>query len=257
MVSTYKVLIFLVILSFWGKLFGKTLEILTGEYPPFVGANLPHHGATSHVVQEAFKIMGYKVKFLYRPWKRAHYSVEIGRYIATSYWQCTPERKKNFYCGGYPVMIENFTFFYNKKNPIPNWSTLDDLKTYKFGLTLEYSYTKELLDKIKSDELNGEFVSKDQHNLRKLLVRRIDLFPVNDAVGYALIRKHFSPEKQETFATLPKKLVEIPAYLLISRKHPEGKKFFDIFQKGMSKIVASGLRNKIWDDLKKGAYDLK
>ena len=120
----------------------NVISISTGEYPPWTSKDLKYDGFVNHVITESFKREGYIVQYKYYPWKRNYIQAKKGKFHATSYWYYSKEREKNFYYSD-PVSIEKIVFFHLKLNPMKDWGTLNDLKSYRIGATREYTYTKE------------------------------------------------------------------------------------------------------------------
>lgn len=233
------------------------IEITTGEYPPYMGKDLPHQGSVAHVIREAFKQEDISVSFKFYPWKRAYEMAKSGDFIATAFWFLTDERAQDFYYSKHPVNIDDFSFFYMKNSPMKPWNTVADLKDYTIGITRGYTYSSEFMDMMANQELNTEPVSEDLQNLNKLLLGRIDITPIGTIPGMLLIRQNFSPDEQKLFLIHPKPLKEDFSYLLFSRSHPDAKKWMDIFDQGMEKLKQSGIIDKINSDLQSGKYETK
>ena len=48
-----------------------TIRLTNGDWQPFMSKNGPHHGIASHVVTEAFALVGVEVEYGFFPWKRS------------------------------------------------------------------------------------------------------------------------------------------------------------------------------------------
>ncbi len=55
----------------------NTIRFTNGEWQPLMSKNGPHHGIASHVVTEAFALVGVEVEYGFSPWKRA---MKLARY---------------------------------------------------------------------------------------------------------------------------------------------------------------------------------
>ena len=64
--------------------------------------------------------------------------------------------------------------------------------------------------------------------------------PVNERVGWGLIKTHF-PEGAQNFKTLAKPLSVMSLRLIVSKDYPNSKKLFDRFNKTLEKCVENGL----------------
>ena len=188
-------------LSLWTLVLGSSLigysasaeeiiSIATQEYSPWAGKNLKFNGFVNHVITEAFQRKGYSVRFTYLPWKRGLIETKNGKYSALSYVYFSKDREKEFKLSD-PISEEKIVFFHLNSNPIKDWKTLDDLKNYKFGATRGYTYTDEFWKAAESKRFKVNVTDTDKQNFKKLLGRRIDIFPSDSINGYSLRQKEF------------------------------------------------------------------
>ncbi|MEE9297196.1 MAG: amino acid ABC transporter substrate-binding protein, partial [Phycisphaerae bacterium] len=49
----------------------KTIRLTNGEWQPYLSKDSPHHGFASHIVTEAFALVGVEVEYGFFPWKRS------------------------------------------------------------------------------------------------------------------------------------------------------------------------------------------
>jgi len=84
---------------------------------------------------------------------------------------------------------------------------------------------------------------------------RIDIFPNNPIVGYAQLRKSFTPEEKEQFTHHPKSLVKNSLNLLISRKCKKGRLFLEKLNSGLNKLQKNGRVVQMFKYLNTGKYD--
>jgi polar amino acid transport system substrate-binding protein len=89
----------------------RVLNIIVGEWPPFVSEQLKHQGPVAHLISDLFNEAGYQVQFHFAPWGRV-YSLAAGSqlYDATAVWMHKPEREKEFLFSE-AVLQEQFVFF--------------------------------------------------------------------------------------------------------------------------------------------------
>ena len=100
-----------------------------------------------------------------------------------------------------------------------------------------------------------EEVSSDEINLRKLLSRRIDIFPNDPLVGLAQIRNNFNQQEIESITFHPRKFEQTTLHLLISKNSPNADQRLSAFNNGLSKLKKSGKMQKILSELQSGNYD--
>lgn len=194
------------------------IRLTNGEWPPYSSEYLPHYGFFSRVVSEAFRINGYQVEYAFYPWKRAYELAAKGAFDGSVTWAPTPERQQDFRFSD-PVIESKKVFFHLKNHPF-HWQTLEDLTAYRIGVTSGYTYGRKFDEAWKTGDLNIQEVTSDAQNIRKLLLKRIDTFPMEIAVGYALIRDFLPPGGTRAITHAPKPIVVTPIAVAISRQLP-------------------------------------
>ena len=234
---------------------GETIRIATGEFAPWSSESLKHKGFTSHVIEEAFALVGYEVKFTFYPWKRAFESAKSGeKFQATSYWYPSDERAKEFYYSD-RIQADKTVFFHLKRNLFADWNTLDDLKGKRIGATSGFTYTAEFWDAAKSKRLDIQEASSDELNFKKLLKGRIDLFPSDPLVGQKILLETFGAEVADSVTFHPKPLVAPTGHLLFSRQLGNAEELVGAFNRGLAKLRESGQYAQFQADLIAGKYD--
>ena len=231
----------------------ETISISTGDYAPWTGKKLKHNGFVNHVISEAFKQEGYKVKFKFYPWKRNYEQAKIGKFHATSYWYISKEREKDFLYSD-AVSVEKLVFFHLKSKPMKDWQKISDLKGYQIGATREYTYTKEFWDAAKAKQIKVNIVTTDKQNFQKLLSGRIDIYPSDIITGYSILKKDFKADKSQLITYHKKPLSETTGHLLFPRIKKESEHYLKIFNQGLAKLKEKGLYDLYMKDLLAGKY---
>jgi len=228
------------------------IQITNGEYPPFLSENLKYYGAGSHIVTEAFKLEGIKVKYGFFPWKRSFNLAQRGEWDGTILWVKNQEREKNFYISD-PVISGIYVFFHLKDYPF-DWSTIDDLQNLEIGGTIGYHYGDAFEKAETEKKFNVQRVPEDEQNFRKLLKHRIQLFAVGLDAGYDLLRKHYDSNTIQLFTYHPKPLKEVTSHLLLSKKVKKNQRLILLFNQGLKKLKESGKYKQFFEASRKGEY---
>lgn len=196
-------LMVLMFVSFSPTLLGaNTVKISTGHWPPYVSEDLPGGGFVSQIIRESFESEGVDVEFAFLPWSRALAMVKSGKYQASAVWSCTESRSRDFLFSS-PLLPYQYVF-YHRADEAFDWEALVDLKGKKVGLTQDYSYGETLSGVIESGLVEADITTSDAANFKKLLLKRIDLFPMDPVVGEAMIRNQFASQAyQLTFHPKP------------------------------------------------------
>ncbi|MCG8634290.1 MAG: transporter substrate-binding domain-containing protein [Desulfobacterales bacterium] len=214
---------------------GEVVTMAIGEWPPYTSKTDADGKIAEVLVREIFKKAGVEVVFKYYPWKRSFELVKSGVHAASFPWVQNDERKPLFIFPKKALYMQKRVFFHLKDLDF-KWETDEDLKQYRIGGVLGYSHVKLLEDK----GLTLDVVASDELNFKKMLARRIDIFPSSFIVGYALIGKLFEPSKAILFTNSPKTLTQDDLFLMISKNIPNGRELADQFDKGITELKASG-----------------
>lgn len=219
---------------------GDTVKFAIGEWPPYTSKVDTGSKTLEKIVTEAFRLEGVEVKYDYFPWKRSYiYTVE-GTYDATFPWVKSNERNSLFYISSEPLLIEESVFFYVKGKDF-DWTTLDDLKKYKVGVTIGY-VQEEILRK---RGISAEACPNEYLNFRKLYAGRIDVYWTTRNVGYAAIRKIYGNRGTELFTHHPRSAGVLKHYVFFSKKNSYGRKLRNKFDSGLKELKASGVYDRI------------
>lgn len=237
----------------FSTLTADTIRITNGEWEPFHSEYVPHYGVNSHIVSEAFKLEGIKVKWGFFPWARSYKVAKEGiKWDASATWWVSKEAKADFLISD-PVGKTSFVFFHLKNKPF-DWKSINDLKGLKIGGTSEYNYGEDFMIAMRNKTIKVQIVSKDETNFKKLIKGRIDIFPNDPIVGMAQIRNLLPASQANKVTFHPKEFQVSSLRLLISKKSKQGRYFLKKFNSGLKKLKKSGKVEKILIDLNKGVY---
>jgi len=212
-----------------------TINITNGEWEPFLSEYSYQYGLASHIVSEAFRLEGIKVKWGFYPWKRSYENAKKGeKWDAAAVWWPSEQAKQKFLIS-VPVVKTSFVFFHLKKLKF-DWHSVDELKNFTIGFTRGYDYGKELMKAMLKGEITVDIVTTDEQNFKKILGGRADIFPNDKIVGYAQLKNTFSPKQVKLFTHHPKEFERTTLHLLISKKSKHSQLFLEKFNSGMNKL---------------------
>lgn len=234
--------------------FARTVHIATGEYPPFCSSSARHYGFISHIITEALAREGYTAEFDFLPWKRALFQSSNGEYDATSWWVHSDERAARFLYSD-SVVSNSVHFFYVKGRHFDfDWKTLSDLDEYRLGVTRGYFYNQAFTDYREAHPKRFDVVNSDEISFKRLLLNRIDLFPVNVVVGLELLRTRFGPNVIHQVTYHPRPLSSKEGFILFPKDNPDSVKLRQAFNNGLAALKADGTYDRMMDDLLSGYY---
>jgi len=238
-----------------GSVRAETVEIATGEFPPWTTENARHGGFVNRVVAAAFGRSGIKVKFTYMPWKRAETETKLGHYDGSAVWFASQAGENDFVLSD-PISHHKEVFFHLKSKPFPNWETLSDLRGIKIGATLGYTYTGEFWAMARDGELSVEVAARDVLNLKKVAMGRLDAFPLDEMSGWLLLSDTtlFLPGVKELFATAPRPLRATAGYLRFPRHQPRTPYLVEKFNAGLLQMKNDGSYDRFLQEMISGVY---
>ncbi|MCP4345761.1 MAG: transporter substrate-binding domain-containing protein, partial [Desulfobacterales bacterium] len=149
----------------------KNVSLVTEpSWAPFYGKNLKNGGYLTEIIRQAFKVKGYNITVDWKPWKRAVVESEKGKYDGLLGTYYNEERAKKLEYSD-PIDKDEIVFFSKKGRGI-KYEKLTDLKPYRIGTGIGFTYTKEFDS---ADYLKKHPVVNTEQNVRKLLLNRLDL----------------------------------------------------------------------------------
>lgn len=194
----------------------KEIRLAAFNYPPFYWEEAGQvQGVAVDLVHELFSRMDRRVSLTLYPLKRALEYTREGRADGIMILIKTKERSV-FLEYTDPVMTVRGLIWSRAGRPggPVDFNRLEDLKDYKTGATLGYSYGQAMDNLLKTMEV--ERVASDYLNYRKLLAGRIDIFPGNEIVARGLFKRH--KEFQGKFVHSDRSFIDWVLHMGISKK---------------------------------------
>ena len=228
-----------------------TVRITNGEWPPFTSERLPDNGPLSRIVAEAFALEGITVEYGYFPWKRAYDYARTGKWDGSIGWAPTPRHVQDFQMSD-PVLTADKALFHLKNIPF-DWQKIEDLRGWKVGATAGYSYGDDWDNAVKDGRLRVDEVTVDEQNIRKLLLRRVDVIAMEVDVANYLLRTRLTPEEAATIVQHPKLLMRTPICLAVSRNTARAADLTTRFNRGLQRLKDSGAYDRYLGELHVGA----
>ena len=228
-----------------------TLNISTGEWPPFMSESLPHQGVIAHLITDLFAQANIKVNFTFLPWPRAYHDTINDKYAATAVWMFEQQRTEDYFYSE-PVLNERFVFFYHKQRPF-DWQNLNDLKGLLLGGGLAYSYGEEFDKALQAGLFDMSRVSTTEQNFKRLAMGRIDAFAEEKSVGYYILASKL-PNLFSSINHHPKALLINQSFMMFPKNNKYSKQRLEIFNQQLLKFKQNGLYQAYFDALDNGAY---
>ncbi|WP_375228565.1 substrate-binding periplasmic protein [Roseobacter sp. S98] len=213
----------------------RVLHIATGDYAPFTDQTAPDDGIVNDAVRQLARTAGFDVAFEYMPWMRALEMTRAAHFFASSYWYFSEDRTADFIHVG-PVVYDRMVLIRREDTTLPDWESMADLKGVTIGAVTGYTYTEDFWELAESGALRVETAQNDEANLRKLLAGRIDVYPMSEESGKALMSRIFSEEERSQITMEPKPLMVTEGYLLVSRNARDAKEIAIRLQDALDRL---------------------
>lgn len=226
----------------------ETIRLSTGEWSPFISKDLKHHGLVMRIIKESFALEGVKVEYDFFPWGRAEKLVEEGYRDGIAVQTYSPDYLNS------DVVIQDELVFFHLKNRAFNWHSFEDLKGIVIGGVIANTYGSEITQMEKKGEITIERVPTEVQNLKKLLLKRIQITPMGMAFGYSLLRKHFDATEIERITHNPNPIRVSQYRLALSSDNEKNKKMIQLFNSGLKKLKASGSYALYVNESRDGKY---
>ena len=211
-----------------------TVEVVCEDFSPYFTASLPDDGILGGIVREAYKNAGYQVHFNYVPYARAVMYFKEGKYpvhVATMATFANDPEKANI---SFVTCFNVSWRFFSYEKPVPQYKELKDLQGLKIGTYLGSMDGPILVE-------NGIQVEEktNMDSLVKMLqMKRLDLVSITDA-AFIQKAKELFPKEIEKFK-FEKPWIVVDGSVMFINKHPDGLKFYKIFQEESKKLNSSG-----------------
>lgn len=219
---------------------GETITLSNGEWLPYLSQSLPHHGAVSRIVTEAFALEGITVKYVFRPWPRAYAEAQRGLVAGSVVWSVgepDTERAREFFASD--TVLESHSVFFHRKGFDFRWKTDDDLVGVRIGGVAGYEYRFEAVPGIKIERAQTE-----ELNLRKLVAGRVDVVPASLDVGRYILRTRFKPEESASITVAQGRYYTTHYRLIMRRADAANAGYIERFNRGLRKLKESGKYNE-------------
>lgn len=234
----------------------EVIRLTNGEWPPFTSQKLKHDGVYSHIVSESFALEGVTVEYGFFPWKRSYIYVREGVWDGSVTWAPTPEKEKDVFFST-PVFLHTKVFFHLKSFPFA-WNTINDLQKVQIGTTAEYTYGEEFDRAVKDGVIRVDSVTQDIQNLHKLFADRIQIFPTDIDVGYALLNANFSSDKIALVTYHGKPIQQTMTCAIFTKATSEkSQRLLKLFNRGLVKLKESGAYDRMLEASRRGEYQQK
>ena len=217
----------------------RTLEVVTLDFPPYVGEGLPDQGWAWEVCATVLREQGYDPKLVLLPWARAVNRVRTGQSDAL-YMANINEERKTWAAFSDPVG-EEVSVVFSQKNKQPILETIHSLAGIRTGGLRDSHVTKKMV----AHGVTVYQLTSMKQGVRMLYLDRLDAVVMDHFVGLHLIRTEFPDDYRESILPLPFAVDRNGLHLAISRKTTGFEEIRRRFNMGLAKLRADGRYDRI------------
>lgn len=228
--------------------YSDRLSIAATDYKPYISEELPDGGILTRVVTEILQKQGADYQLVTVPNNRAIEGAMQGAYDATFGWAFTPERAQKMLYSD-PIATFKMVFFQRKANRI-HWTSMQELTPYPIGVTKGNFVSKEFSTLSKQGKLKVDEAFDDLSGIRKLLVKRVDLFPMEIEAGQYLIQSSLTLREQQELVPSDEVIWQVPVYFLINRNVAGSAEFMSKFNQILHTLKEQGKLDAAYKDTK-------
>ncbi|WP_157497141.1 substrate-binding periplasmic protein [Hahella ganghwensis] len=219
------------------------IRLVTGEFPPFTGENLPNGGFFTELVSTVFYELGYAIDISFAPWKRGYQDTLEGKYSATFPYSYSQERARHFKYSE-PLRINTVHIFVHRDSLL-RYQELKDLHGARFCTGLGYNIFPPLREARDMKIISITTVPKIENCFRMIANRRMDATFLNSEVGWEEAFRATGDADQ--FKTLEKPIYVVREYLILSKEYPESEMLLNNFNTGLNRLIENGRYQEIAD----------
>jgi len=228
-----------------GSVQARDISMLTVEWAPHYGSELPEQGLTTAIVKAAFKAEGHNSAVDFIPWARALKEVEVGNSDVVMGAYHNNEREQAYIFSD-PIYFLQLGLIARPGLGVSEYKTLRDLTPYSIGISRGFANSEEF---DAASYLDKHVATFPNLNIRKLFRGRIDMAVMNfDLFRYEARKEGFCISNVE-FMEPP--LETHGLFLMASRQVADGEKIIQDFNRGLDKIRKNGEFDRIVGRLRK------
>lgn len=217
----------------------REITMLTVEWPPHYGSELPEQGLTTALVKAAFQAGGHTSTLAFVPWARALKEVKEGGADIVMGAYHSEARETDYYFSDRIYSLET-GFVALDDLGIDHYDDLQDLARYRIGVSRGFVYS-EAFDA--AEFLDKHVTSAPPPNVRKLFRGRIDMTAMNfDLFRYYARQEGFCTDRV-TFLQPP--LATHGMYIMASRQVDDYRQIIEDFNRGLDTIRGNGEFDRI------------
>lgn len=214
----------------------EEINLVTGEFAPYSGENLPNGGMLTDLVAGIFYQLGYPVSVTYLPWKRGYQQTLSGKFTATFPYSFSAERAEQMLYSA-PLRSDYVHLFVHVDAQL-KYAKLADLRGARLCTALGYNLFPQIQEAVTQELVELITVREMDSCVRMMESRRADGIFLTEQAGWHLIEQ--TAGSRGNYRMLQKPIHEVHEYLLVAKDYPGGAEILRRFNQELARRVANG-----------------
>lgn len=219
------------------------IRLVTGEFAPYSGENLPNGGMLTELVSGIFSQLGAEVSVAYLPWKRGYMETLSGKFTATFPYSFSAERAEQMLYSA-PLRSSSVHLFVHSATQF-DYAELEDLRGARLCTALGYNLFPAIQEALAQQLIELITVREMDSCVRMMEERRADGIFLSEQTGWHLIDQVAGSRRH--YRMLSKPLHEVREYLLVSKTYPGAAELLQQFNQALQQRIASGDYQRLAD----------
>ena len=228
---------------------GGKVILATGEWPPYVSADLEGQGATVEVVRAAFKAVGVDVEIRFYPWTRTMYEAKHDKALAGYFPEYPREEVESEFLLSDSIGKSPLGFAKIKGRRI-QWLTHSDLTKYSIATVRGYANGERLDAMVKAGDIVADESVSDTFVLRKVLAGRVDYGVIDINTFDYLMKADVLLRKGKQNLEMDSHLLEVLNLHVCFNQGARGERMRDLFNEGLKRIRPMLIQRQYFQDLR-------
>jgi len=214
---------------------GRSLTLVTLDWPPYSGQDLKNKGFTTEIVKAAFKAVGYEASIVFNNnWDDAFQKTKDGKYDGQFPEYYAKDKAPSYRYSDF--FSQSLLVLAKKKSTKLQYKSVKDLVPFKVGVVKGYINTPEIDN---ATNLKKVIAESDEDNLSKLIKNEADVIVIDKLVAQFFLRKKF-PDAQAGIEFIEPPLLIQPLFLLVSKVPKDSEQIVKDFNQGLERIKKNG-----------------
>jgi len=215
------------------------VSLVTCEWAPFYGSDLPDQGFFTKIVRESFENVGYELDVTFFPWTTAMKLAQSNEYDGLMGAYYSRAREVDFMYSK-PIYLAKNLFIARKGMNIKYNGDLHNLEGFRVGISKGYTYTEEFDE---AEYLTKVVATCPETCVQLILSNHVDLILIQHDKFLDIIDGCNGGLKG--LVALGPSLVEKPLFVATSRTGNDHQRIIECFNEGFRQLVQSGRYNQI------------